>query len=403
MKRFTVAAAYALWLLTTEVVFYLLHGQVHGQAGTALEAAILLGIVPLTLQLLLLGLNPLGLVAPMKLALAFVLLALLSYVFNGGGWAQVTFMVELLYLCTLAVVVAGCPDTRMLRLAAAIFSVVSSLFLAYVDATGEHLWGRLYANDIESNWWGLMGLGAAITAFAIESRLLAFACLGVGYYTIYDASNRGSLVGLGAALLVFSVWYVVRLRNQRLLAAVGLAGVLLVLAAVLSPYLGTAVPDFFSDLFKLNDPYRGIGQGFTGRDELWEAALDLWRKSPLFGVGFRMHEQFLPYQMSAHNAYLAMLADTGVFGLIWYIGLMVGSLRASLSIPDDRSRILAIMVIMSYAVIGLFERRAINGGNPVSVFFLMFSFYALTQEQLRRALPGGGRDEMLPARPAEAA
>jgi len=39
---------------------------------------------------------------------------------------------------------------------------------------------------------------------------------------------------------------------------------------------------------------------------------------------------------------------------------------------------------VSYAVVGLFERRAVNAGNPVSILFMVTCFFSLTQRDLVR-------------------
>src|SRR6185312_13334413 len=121
-----------------------------------------------------------------------------------------------------------------------------------------------------------------------------------------------------------------------------------------------------------------------GRDILWRDAFNLWLKSPFFGVGFRLHERFLPFHSSTHNAYLAMLADMGIFGLLWYLALLVGAGLAAFSISDAKTRDLAIAMIVGYAVVGLFERRAVNAGNPVSILFMVTCFFSLTQRDLMR-------------------
>jgi O-antigen ligase len=106
-----------------------------------------------------------------------------------------------------------------------------------------------------------------------------------------------------------------------------------------------------------------------------------------------MHEAFLPLNYSAHNAYLAMLADTGVFGFLWYVTLMAGAMIGMFRLADAPTRRLAIAVVASYAVVGLFERRAINGANPMSLFFLMTALFVLREgafARVRRAAWGAG-------------
>jgi O-antigen ligase len=382
MKLIVVGFAYALWLVAVEVIFY---KAGDGNVAASLELAVVLGIVPAALQLLLLGFDPVGLAAPGRLSIVFLLIVLASYLFNGANWSVITYFIEAVYICVMSIMVAGCPDRRLLRTMAGMFSLMSGIFLVYVDFTGEYVWGRLAANGLESNFWGLMALGVAVTAFALPSRLLMAICIGIGYMTMYYASSRSSILGLAVVGLVVGAVHLRDLRNRQLVAAAGFAAAGLALIVILIPVLRELVPAVLDNVMKLNDPYRGVGEGFSGREGLWKAAIDLWLKSPWLGVGFRQHEQYLPLHYSTHDAYLAMLADLGIFGLLWYLALLIGAALAAFGITDTKTRDLTIAMIFGYAVIGTFERRAINAGNPVSLLFMMLCFFSLAQGDIRRA------------------
>jgi O-antigen ligase len=403
MKLIVVSGAYAIWLVLIVVVFW----AVYSHNETALESAVLLGLVPAALQVFLLGFDSMGMVRPARMLGTFLVIVLLSDLFNNVDWTAVTYVIELIYISFITLLVVGCPDRRLLRSMAAIYSVICAVFLLYVDVTGEYVWGRLVAHDVESNFWALMGLTVAMTAFGNRSRLVTAACIAVGCLTIYVASGRGSMIGLFGASLVLLGCYVATLRSRKLVGVVGILAGCLVLALLFFHSLSEMLPTVADNLFKLNDPYRGVDTGFTGRDELWQAAFDLWWAHPLFGVGFRQHEAYLPLGFSAHNAYLAMLADTGIFGLLWYVMLIVVSVFAVFGVRDPRTRNLAIAVVVSYALIGLFERRAINGANPASLLFLMFAFFAIKEQAIerfrRRSMIGPQESRPLGARPGSAA
>jgi O-antigen ligase len=381
MKLYVVAGAYAAWLFLINIVFYFAHGHDVGPQ----EASVLVGVVPMVLQMLLLGFDPVGMLRPARIMIAFFLIVLLSYLFNGADWVGVTYMVELIYLAALTILIAGCPDRRLLRTIAILYSVPTAIWLVYIDIFGKYIWGRLAAGGLESNAWGLIAVSVGCAAFAHRSRILGGACFAAACLTIYDASSRSSIVGLGIGTLLIGGRYLFDLRHRRPIGAVAVIAVLLGFAVVLSPWLRDAGSSFLVNLFKLDDPLRGINSGSTGRDELWQAALGLWWSHPWFGVGFRMHEAYLPLNLSAHNAYLAMLADTGIFGFLWYIALLLMSFFGMFRIKDPRTRHFAIAVIASYAFIGLFERRAINGANPMSLIFLATAMVILHDGAVARA------------------
>jgi hypothetical protein len=77
MRVHVVAAAYALWILGTFVVFYAI-----SRDENPLQLALMADVIPACCQLLLLGIDWCGLVAPTKIWLALLLIVLLSYVVN---------------------------------------------------------------------------------------------------------------------------------------------------------------------------------------------------------------------------------------------------------------------------------------------------------------------------------
>lgn len=397
MRFHTVAAAYALWLVGVWVAFYLAHGN----DESALQFILICGMIPAVCQIFLLGVDWRGLVAPAKIWLALLLVILLSYVVNGmdartapsgsgtvipAAWTPIVYTINTVFILVIATLVAGCPDRRLLRSIAGLYCIFAAPFLVYVDMTGERVWGRLAANDLQPNNWGLMGLTVCLGAFARKPGLLAIASFVIGGATILEASSREHILALAVVLLVVAALQLQGMNRSRLIAILVGACVILIAAAVLlDPYIIDAIEYVRSDVLLVDSPDRGLSSGFTGRSEIWAATIDLWLKSPILGVGFRQHEQFLLTIVSAHNAYLAMLADTGLLGLVVYLVLQIYSLFASWGIQDQRTRRFVIAVIVGYVIIGFFDRRTINGGNPYSLFFLMCCSVAMADQSLRKA------------------
>jgi len=401
MKAIAIGWGYGIWLCAIAVVFYLVRGNDIG----ALEYAVLAGVLPAALQLLLLGFETLGMTRPVKLLLVFLLIVTIGYLVNGADWTALTYVIELIYITVIAAIVAAYPEALLFRRIAAVYCVLAAVFIVWIDFNGTYTWGRLTAG-VESNSWGLMAVSVGATAFALRSRLLGVACLGAAWFTCYEASSRGSMLGLALAMAAVAALSVPRLTRLRLLMLLGTAVVVLLCVLLFAPTIWATAQHWADQVLEINDPRRGLESGFTGRDVLWRAAFDLWWQNPLFGVGYRQHEAYLPLNLSAHNAYLAMLADTGVFGLIWYLYLLIASGIAALRIRDPRSRNAVVALIVSYAVIGLFERRAINGANPLSLLFLMGCFLAIKSHDLWRLhlrLGGAARVAPSPAVPAAVA
>lgn len=397
MRFHTVVAAYALWLMSILVAFYLTYGK----SEVTMQITLVAGAIPVGLQLFLLGLDWHGLVAPVKMWLTLLLVVLLSYLasnFNAltatraaedsplpAAWIPIVYTVNVIFMALIAIAVAGCPDRRLLRSVAGLFSIICAPFLVYIDLTGERTWGdRLVANGIASNWWGLMGLTVCITAFARRPGPLAFTAFAGGGATILAGSSREDMVAIAACVVIVVISYVRTLTRARLMVV--LAGVCAasLMAMILLPYIIDAISYLASDILLVDDPARGMGSGVTGRQHLWLGALEIWLKHPLFGIGFRQNEQFLG-GYSAHNAYLAMLADTGLVGFVWFMVLLGTTFRAALGIQDQRTRLLILTFLVANVIIGFFDRRIINGGTPYGIFFVLCFSAALVDESLRKA------------------
>jgi O-antigen ligase len=233
----------------------------------------------------------------------------------------------------------------------------------------------------------LVGLTVCLAAFARKPGPLAIAGFAVGVATILESSSRESLVSLATASLVVIALYLQELNHPRLVVLLASSCVALVLAAVaLDPYVVDLIGYLKSDVLLLDSQQRGLGSGFTGRFEIWGAAIDIWLRSPILGVGLRQHEFFMPDMAPAHNSYLAILADTGLAGLVVYIALLFRSLFAALGMQDQRTRHFAAALIVAYIVSGFFDRRTIDGGNPYSLFFLLCCTRALADLSLRRVV-----------------
>jgi O-antigen ligase len=396
MRFRIVVWAYAIWLFAIFDVFYL----VQGNDENALQIVVACGVIPAACQLLLLGLDWRGLIAPMRIWLALLLVILVSYVANGmnpqtapsgsdgltipAAWTPLVYTLNTVFILGIATFVGACPDRRLLRSIAGVYCLIGTPFIIYIDLTGEMVWGRLVA-DLQPNVWGLMGLTVCLGAFARKPGPLAVAAFGAGMFTILQASSRENMVALAAVLLVAVLLYFREMNRPRLWGVlVGTCVALIAVGLLLDPYIFNVVGYIKQNVLLVNDPYRGVGTGFTGRTGIWNETIELWLKHPIVGIGFRQHEQFLA-GAPAHNAYLAMLADTGVFGFLVYVFLLVTSLVASWGIEDQRTRRFVMTVIVSYVIIGFFERRAINSGNPYGVFFLMCCAVALVDQSLRKA------------------
>ena len=133
--------------------------------------------------------------------------------------------------------------------------------------------------------------------------------------------------------------------------------------------------DAASALLFLDDKYRGVGSGFTGRTDAWQEAYQFFVDNPWFGVGFRVHGQYMSGVIkSAHNGYLSMLADSGLVGLITALALIGACAKRLMGMAraGDHLAIIGLSFVVGYLFIAFFERLLINFGSATSTLMWIF-------------------------------
>lgn len=79
-----------------------------------------------------------------------------------------------------------------------------------------------------------------------------------------------------------------------------------------------SIPGFHRIFSTLSDVNNGISTS-SSRDFLWASALNVFHSSPVIGVGVGRFMQVSGSDMDAHNAYLQILAEQGIVGLLLFI------------------------------------------------------------------------------------
>jgi O-antigen ligase len=184
-------------------------------------------------------------------------------------------------------------------------------------------------------------------------------------------SSRAATAAAVAGLATI-VWLRLRAKGK---PALLLAGIGLIFAALLTATYGEVLYRVLDQFYSLSTADRGLGSGATGRTAAWKATWDLFVRHPALGVGFRAHEQSLGVDSSAHNGYLATLAEIGLPGFLAVLYLVVRGmrlLRAGANEPETGfTHSLLFGFCIAYLILAVFERYLINVGNPTSLLFLL--------------------------------
>lgn len=133
-----------------------------------------------------------------------------------------------------------------------------------------------------------------------------------------------------------------------------------------------------------------MGKG-SGRLGLWNAALKIFRHHPIFGVGLAGIEEYgMKYTQGVeffgfnlHNLYLQILATSGIFVFVVFLGLMVFfAVKAFIKLfkdfksgKSDMLFIISFSIIIMLLVTQFFEMRMIYRVTAESMFFALFFGY----------------------------
>ncbi len=193
-----------------------------------------------------------------------------------------------------------------------------------------------------------IAFGQALYATKIKTRLFWGISTVLISIAVVLAFGREGWVGLFLAIMVMASF---RVQNWSAIIVFLLAAPLvLVLIIVVDP----SVTDFFN-------PSKVYG---SDRLTIWQDAIMIWQKSPIFGVGAGNYQFFdRTYSVDkvgvAHNQYLEILAEMGLQGLLCYLWLYVvigiRSLQAFFKAKTRLARSIAL------AQIGVFTSILMGG------------------------------------------
>lgn len=224
---------------------------------------------------------------------------------------------------------------------------------------------------LNPNALSLVTVSVAVVACIFRNRLLRYALIAPSVAIIYLAGSRAS------AIAVLAAWTIVLLVKQRgkgavriLIAAAALVTTL-ALIVLATPALSAHLDQFFA----ISDAHRGLASGASGRVQTWKETWNLALHHPFTGVGLRAHETLLKTNSSAHNGYLATLAEIGFIGFTCVMALVITGILNLARRQDDPQwqdvQAVLLGLALGYLALAMFERYLINLGNPTSLLFLL--------------------------------
>lgn len=248
-------------------------------------------------------------------------------------------------------------------------------------------------------------------SLSLRHKLYAISSLLFLVAIIFTRSQSG-LVGLAVAVAVFTLGYFASTRKFRInkIALVAVCGVALIALAASFPHIRPAnrcLSIMFSPTSPITqEPNSQITPSSDIRCIVWKGAIDIWRHYPLFGSGpetfaftyynFKPPEHNLTSEWDflynkAHNEYLNYLANTGIFGLMSYLILIISFLiwgfriitNAKFQInTNSQLEIRHLKLVLIGIISGYVSILVTNGLGfsvvPVQLLFFLFPAIAFT-------------------------
>jgi O-antigen ligase len=316
------------------------------------------------------------------LALCMVLVIAVSLI--GSAPSTVGYIIVVTYCFALATTLSALATDAedMVRGLLSGVAVGIAIAMSLMVWDGNYSYGRLMGRS-GPNYWGMNALTAFFAAFAIRNLAVRIAIIGCALAVVLLCQSRGAMMAIaaGSSMLWFLFAYHASSRQRLILIGVT---TLIIVAVALAGY------DVIADkLLLVNDRGRGVDSDGTGRFAAWVQAFELFQQSPWFGIGYRQHERFITVASSAHNAYLATLAEMGLFGLVLYLGLMLGgavlAVRKALARRGDVQFAIAGFAV-AFLVVGVVERVGMTTGNAMSLIMIYSSAWAFRREAMARRI-----------------
>ncbi len=132
-------------------------------------------------------------------------------------------------------------------------------------------------------------------------KIVSVPFIGILMYSLRFTNSRGGYLALAAT----TVYYFLRRIKKKFFAVI--IGVLLAITVI------AIGPSRLSDL----SPQEASA---SGRIEAWYQGFQMLKTSPLFGVGYGMFMDY--HERTAHNSYILVAAEEGLFGLLIWVALI---------------------------------------------------------------------------------
>lgn len=217
-----------------------------------------------------------------------------------------------------------------------------------------------------------MAWGLAVRRMHGWLRVLNFVYPWFAVAAVVLAASRGGFLTALVALMVIPV----TMARLGLIQRVVLFGSIAAMVTVAFTFVPQAFPNLQRNIERLAETDEELfGGTLTGRTEIWSAGFEVFRGTPIVGVGAggfnAAVRPVLGENKSPHNAFLSVAVGTGSIGLLLYVGLVVVAFVGIVANPARRWEHIVLFTALIVAMMPT------NSDNDKFAWFILASFAAV--------------------------
>jgi O-antigen ligase len=198
----------------------------------------------------------------------------------------------------------------------------------------------------------------------IREKLLSTIFLVVAFVVLLNTGSVTSIISTFVSILFIAYLWSIRPSKGRV------AKISIFFVVIISMFAGSlfAGLGFFLEL-------AGRGEGASGRDVIWLAAINLIQDSPVLGHGFGSDTESLGalhWATTFHNGYLEIGVKQGFVGLLFFLLVIFKVFKRLLAAKfNTEVRIILFAFMASYLVYNLAESAVLVARNPMWIMLLV--------------------------------
>ena len=292
-----------------------------------------------------------------------------------------------------------------------ILALISLLLLSALLGTAQGYWDLLQGNKqlfelhsvghVNHSSIYLLLITGAILPFMLNNKfsrwkkIITAISLLVLLLALFETNSRATFIGF---VFILAVLFAVSMKHHRKLASLTFA-----IVVVFTVYSIWNTPPIINKFIAKSHAY---GNQLKPREKLWNVAYAVWKKEPVFGIGYGSYkginaqrlqrwykgsdidfsdDSHYMYLSHAHNRYLHTLAEGGLIGLFSLLFLLAGATfvlwnqRTALQRPGDRLSfwLVGFNTLSAITIVGLFNTTLHHEHALLSMMLLMLSYKAI--------------------------